>query len=115
MKGKFNNFRNDNLIKFSFIISLVVTFLLSIMIYKIYSPPYIPFFNSLPWGEKRLVESSHLMLFPASFFLVIIFNNLLSFLFYDKYTLISRILCINTLLFVILGFFAYLQILILIH
>lgn len=116
MKKAFNTLMSDNIIKVSFGVSLIVVVLVSILIAFFYQqlPPYIPFFNSLPWGTERLFSSVVILTLPIIFLLVIIINNILSAYLYNKHTLMARMISFNGLLVIILGFLAYLQIVLLV-
>src|SRR3989344_7432741 len=113
MKGKFKLFFSDNLLFVSSTSSFFVfmlTFFLVVIFYP-HIPPFIPMFNSMPWGEQRLASSLVLFAFPFLFASVIVINSLLAFFLYSRYTLASRMLSMSSALFVFLGFFAFLQIL----
>ena len=77
-------------------------------------PPYIPFFNSMPWGGLRLADPKAMLYLLSSFIVVVIVNNFLGTILYSPYSLTSRILSITSLLFVFLGFLASVQIFILV-
>ena len=77
-------------------------------------PPLIPFLNSQPWGEARLYPSWTILLVAPSVILVFFINGFLGTAFYNKNTLIARILSFNSLLFALLSFFAFVQIIFLV-
>lgn len=117
MKGNFKLLVSDTIIKFSLLVSCVLI-LLQVIIVVFFigkNPPYVPFFNSQPWGEERLVNSEIIPLLPAILFFVFLLNNICSGILYKKHTLVARMLSVNSLLFVVLGFLAYIQILFLIY
>lgn len=116
MKKVFSIVMSDNIIKVSFGVSLIIVVLVSILIAIFYQklPPFIPFFNSLPWGTERLFSSVIVITLPVIFLLVIMINNMLSAYLYAKHTLMARMISFNGLLVIILGFLAYLQIILLV-
>jgi hypothetical protein len=77
-------------------------------------PPYIPFFNSLPWGTDRLFSSIVVIFLPVTFLIIIIINTLLSARLYTTHVLMARMISFNGLLVMTLGFLAYLQIMLLV-
>lgn len=116
MREKLNRLFLDKLIKLSIALSIGIFFIEMILVFVFFPrfSPYIPFFNSMPWGEKRLADSTIIIVLLFVFFVVIIINTILSTLLYGKYLLISRILSITSFLFVFLGFLATLQIIFLV-
>lgn len=116
MKERFRKISGDNVIRFSIVSSLFFVFLEIILLILFFRklPPYIPFFNSMPWGELRLADPKAMLYLFASFIVVIVVNNLVGTILYSPYSLISRILSITSLLFVFLGFLASVQIFILV-
>lgn len=116
MKERFKKASKDSVFRFSIILSLFFVFLEVILIFLFFGklPPFIPFFNSMPWGEARLAPPNTLIYFLCTFIAILLLNNFLSAVFYNSYPLISRILSITSLLFVFLGFLASVQIFILV-
>ena len=116
MKDNLKELFSDNLIKICLFLSvvfmLVQTLLVIIFYYKF--PPLIPFLNSRPWGEERLVPSGLILLIPAASLIVFFLNNFLASVFYRKNTLVSRILVFNCLLLIFLGLMSYIQIIFLV-
>lgn len=112
MKKTFNILFSDNIIKVSFSASIFLLLVATLLIALLYQqlPPYIPFFNSLPWGTERLFSSIIVVFLPIIFLLVLFINNALSAYFYERHALIARMISFNGLLVIILGFLAYLQI-----
>lgn len=112
MRGSIKLVWADNLIRISLLSSLLLMVFLSIVVVVLYSkfPPLIPLINSQPWGESRLVGSQAIFILPLSLFLIFLFNNFLSAFFYKKNTLVSRILSFNSLLLIIIGFIAFVEI-----
>lgn len=112
MKKTINTVLSDNILKLSAGMSFAVLLICTVLIAVLYNslPPFIPFFNSLPWGTQRLFTSTALIFLPIIFLLVIIVNNVLSTYLYSKHALMARMVSFNGLLVVILGFLAYLQI-----
>jgi hypothetical protein len=106
----------DKIVRLSGGISLFLLLVVTMLIALFYRhfPPLIPLLNSLPWGTDRLFSSVAIVFIPLILLSVIILNTLFAARMYVKHTLLARILSFNALLFVILGFLAYLQILLLI-
>jgi hypothetical protein len=116
MKKVINRVLSDNILKLSTILSFAILLLSSILIAFTYPslPPYIPFFNSLPWGTERLFSSFVVIILPIVFLLLIITNVILSSQLYTKHALMARMVSFNGLLVMVLGFLAYLQIMLLV-
>ena len=116
MKGSFKLLAQDNLIKVSILISLILIVIQAVLTFFSYQsfPPLIPLLNSQPWGSERLFNSASIFLILPIFLLVFICNNMLSAAFYKTNTLISRVLSFNCLLFIFLGVLAYVQIILLV-
>jgi hypothetical protein len=106
----------DNILKFSTLLSFMILLFVSGIIAISYAnlPPYVPFFNSLPWGTERLFSSIVVIVLPLAFLFVIIVNILLSAHLYTKHALMARMVSFNGLLVMTLGFLAYLQIMLLV-
>jgi hypothetical protein len=113
MKEKFSLLLTDQFARISLMFSFLFIVPLIIIIVVTYGslPPLIPFFNSMPWGEERLVVSNITILLPIFLLLIFVGNIVLSIFVYKKYVLISRIVLFNCFLFLLLGLLAYLQIL----
>lgn len=116
MKENFKHFISDRFIKVSVWSSvlLLVAQIMLIGITFLRLPPYIPFFNSMPWGEDRLSPSQIILFFPVILITIFLMNIFIGTALYKKYAFIARILVFNVLLFTLLGFFAYLQIIFLV-
>lgn len=106
----------DSSIKYPFFLCIFFLTIQVILIAIFYSslPPLIPLFNSLPWGENRLALSQLIFLVPTVSIVVIFLNLYIAKLIYTKHTLVARILTVNGFLVSLLGFFALVQILLLI-
>lgn len=116
MKDKFSLIMNDRLARIAIIVSMLflVPTVILIMFFYEKLPPYIPLFNSMPWGEQRLFSSNINIIFPLVLIGVFLANTLFSAFVYKEYVLASRLLMLNSLLFFMLGFLAYIQILFLV-
>lgn len=116
MKGKFKNLFVDSLIQLSVILSIIFLLIESVLLFTFFPKlsPYIPFFNSMPWGEDRLASSTSILFLPAVFVIVLLLNNFLGAFFYEKNPLITRVLSLSAFLFIFLGFLASLQIIFLV-
>jgi|SRR3989344_2354753 len=112
MRDNFKNIFSDKVIKFSILSSIIIFLINIVLIVFLFPklPPFIPFFNSMPWGEDRLAPVNIVFYFVAVFLLVVIINTILSAVLYSKYTFLSRILSITSFLFVCMGFLSFLQI-----
>ncbi len=116
MRGNLSLILSDNIIKISFYSSLILIILscISILITFNRLPPLLPFLNIQPWGVERLYESWVVFFIPFVLAIVFITNNFLSLVYYKANTLVSRILSFNAFLFILLGFLAYIQIVLLV-
>lgn len=116
MKKITDKILSDNILKLSTILSFVLLLSSSMLIAFSYTslPPYIPFFNSLPWGTERLFSSMIVIFLPILFLIVLIGNVLLSVRLYATNALMARMISFNGLLVMMLGFLAYLQIIFLV-
>lgn len=98
---------------FSFVSLIIHIFVVALFYPNL--PPYVPFFNSMPWGEARLIPSVLVLSVPIMILTVFIMNFSISIQFYNKLPLIVRILQFNTALFIFLSFLAYVQIIFLVY
>ncbi len=113
MKDKFKVIFSDQFTKLSFFLSIIFLLPLTASIIFSYSslPPFIPFFNSMPWGEDRLMRSNIVIVLPVLVLAVFTINFMQAVFSYSKFVLVSRIIMFNTFLFLLLGLLAFLQIL----
>ena len=106
MKELFKYAKTDKIIRLSLQASGVL--LLSELVYTVISyfslPPLVPLFNQLPWGEERLGQRFEIFLPVIIAFVFLLINLLLLNKLYERLPLISRILCITTLLISVLSF-----------
>lgn len=116
MRDNFRLILRDKIIRITIVVVPFFIFLQFAVLAFVFRslPPYIPFFNSLPWGEERLFVSYIVIILPILFLSAFIVNTVLSSMYYRKHTLLARILSFNSMLFVLLGFMAFLQILVLV-
>lgn len=106
MKEIFKSIFNDKAIVFAFFANAIFIIAAIVFILFFYKslPPFIPIFNQLPWGEKRLGETITIFI-PILVATSILFINLLtSALTYKKTPLFARILIAVSLLTGILSF-----------
>ena len=73
-------------------------------------PQFVPLYYSLPWGSSQLASASLLFFLPSVSILILITNSLLSVVFLESLTFLSRLLLIFSLLFSFLGFVSLFQI-----
>lgn len=113
MKGKIRLILRDQFVRVSLLLSLIFLVPLITIIISTYTslPPLIPFFNSMPWGEERLVNSNVAIFLPILLIVFFVANLFQAVIAYEKYVLVSRIVLFNCFLFLLLGLLAYLQIL----
>ncbi len=106
----------DNAIKYSLISSAGLFLLLVTLFTFQYKklPPVIPLFNSLPWGNSRLVSVQALFIIPIFLLFVSGVNVFLANRLYKKYTILARMLSVNILLATILVTIAFVQIILLV-
>lgn len=113
MRGKFRILFSDQFTRISILLSVI--FLVPLIIIIGFSfgrlPALIPFFNSMPWGEERLINSQAVLALPILITGIFILNSVLAVFSYSRYVLVARIIMFNTFLFLLLGLLAYLQIL----
>lgn len=116
MKNNFKVLLSDSIIKIAFYIAIIFIILQAILTGIFFNnlPPVIPFFNSQPWGEARLFISWGILFIPVVLLLGFCVNTIIAALFYNKHALIARMITFNGLLFVVLGFLAFLQIVLLV-
>lgn len=114
MKKAILNLFNDKLVKIclmaSFFLILLTTTIT--LVSKPFLPPYIPLFNSLPWGVDRLARPDFIYLIPLSLGVFFVLNTFICMTFYGKNALMSRILSFNSLVLSLLGLVAYIEIMI---
>lgn len=117
MKEKFSLLLSDKFARISLLLSFLFVIPLIVLIVFSYKnlPPLIPFFNSMPWGEERLYNSSVTIFLPLILIFVLALNIIQSVLVYKKYVIISRIVLFNCFLFLLLALLSYLQIIFLTH
>jgi hypothetical protein len=116
MRNNFKILLSDSVIKIALYISVSIIVLQTILTGFFFNnlPPVIPFFNSQPWGEARLFNSWGILFIPVILLLGFCINAIIASLFYKMHALIARMIIFNGLLFVVLGFLAFLQIVLLV-
>ena len=100
MNAYINQLKSDKIMLYGFSLGLFLIFCSLMIILFVYSrlPPFIPIFNQMPWGEARLGKQIEIFL-PLAFSLIIFLVNIsFSSVLYLKTPLISRILCVTSLL-----------------
>lgn len=104
MKEFFSDIKSDKTtnIGFSITIILIATIFIFILFYYRSLPPFVPVFNQLPWGEKRLGITLTIFIPIIVALLIFIVNLITSALIYRKIPLVSRLLAGTSLLITIL-------------
>ncbi|OGH38208.1 MAG: hypothetical protein A3B44_00960 [Candidatus Levybacteria bacterium RIFCSPLOWO2_01_FULL_38_21] len=106
MNGFFNEAKKDKVISGGFLVTLIL--ILLIFIYVLLNirllPPYIPLFNQLPWGEKRLGTTFTIFIPLGIAIFVAIFNAIILSFIYKKSQIISRMLAVLSILIAFLSF-----------
>lgn len=116
IKEKFKLVLESKISKWTMRISLVcwlISFLVLILKWS-NLPPEVPFFYSLPWGERQLTSPASLLILPLAMILVFVLNLSLAGLFLEKEFWLCRILMLSTSLFFFLAMFTLLKIIFLI-
>lgn len=116
MKEFFSDIKSDKTtnIGFSITIILITTIFIFTFFYYPSLPPFVPVFNQLPWGEKRLGATFSIFIPIFVALLIFIVNLITSALIYKKIPLISRLLAGISLLITILTFLFVIRTIILI-
>lgn len=116
MKRAILNLFNDKLVKICLVASFFIILLITIItiVSKPFLPPYVPLFNSLPWGVDRLARPDFIYLIPLSLGLFFFLNTFICATFYGKNALMSRILSFNSLVLSLLGLVAYVEIMLIV-
>ena len=100
MKKIFNKIRNDKILSVGFlgtILFTIITVLYTLIFFRSL-PPFVPLFNQLPWGERRLGIKTEIFTPPFIVSAVLLVNVIFCVNLYDKMPLVSRIVSITTLL-----------------
>lgn len=116
MKNNLESLLQDRTAKFSIISSIAIIIVYVVLVGVSFTklPPLLPLFNSLPWGTARLAPVDAVFVFPVLFLTIFILNNLAAAKIYRKQILMARVVSFNSLLVIILGLLAYVQILLLV-
>lgn len=117
MKGKIRLITKDRFIFYTSVVTLFFLIVSIVLIIFSYSslPPLVPIFNSMPWGISRLYDVYIIIFYPLVLVGIVILNTMVGLSIYKNFTLLSRIISFNSLLFCLLAMLAYLQILFLIY
>ncbi|MBU2632456.1 hypothetical protein KKG52_01955 [Patescibacteria group bacterium] len=106
MKKLFKNILKDKIVQKSYLITfliIIISFLYSLF-YYFRLPPFIPLYNQLPWGEKRLGTTMEIFIPSIITVFIFLFNFSFSSVIYNKAPLLSRMISVTSLLFAILVF-----------
>lgn len=106
MKDFFKDIRSDKTITLAFFINefSVIASIIFILISYGHLPPFVPIFNQLPWGERRLGATITIFIPVLIAISILVINIFTSALTYKKTPLISRMLSAVSLLVGILTF-----------
>ena len=117
MKGRIRLITKDRFIFYTSFVTLFFLIISIILMIFSYSnlPPLIPIFNSMPWGISRLYDTRIIIFSPLILVGIVVLNTTVGLSIYKNFTLLSRIISFNSLLFCLLATLAYLQILFLIY
>ena len=117
MKGRIKLITRDRFITYTLSVTFIFLIITTVLIIFSFRnlPPLVPVFNSMPWGVSRLYDSRIVLVLPLVLAGVVLLNTLLCVSIYKNFTLLSRIVSFNSLLFCLLATLAYLQILFLIY
>ena len=106
MKEFFKEVKSDKTIIPAFFINGI--FIIASIIFILFSygnlPPFIPIFNQLPWGERRLGSTLTIFIPVLVALLILVINAFTSTLIYKKTPLVARMLAAVSLLTSILSF-----------
>lgn len=117
MKKVFEYIKNDRLISFCFltsIILLLISLLIIIICFK-FLPLYIPIFNQMPWGYERLGYKTMIFIPLIVSILILIINTKIGYFLKMKNILLSRFSFLIILLISILNLVFTLRIILLIR
>src|SRR3989344_4509019 len=78
------------------ILSLII--IISILVLSKTLPPKLPFFYSLPWGEKQLATVQQLYILPATIILLSLLNLTLSWQLHSQQTFFKSVLLFSSIL-----------------
>lgn len=110
MKKFFNYLKADRLLFWGFTSSVVLLFvsLLLIIIVFQHLPPFLPLFNSLPWGYMRVGPKIAFFIPILVASVLVAINSIISSLLYERAVLLARFIagttiaiCAATLIFTI--------------
>lgn len=99
---------NGQLLRFNI---LIIVIQLGFLFYKFNQlPQEVPLFYSLPFGEDQLASTSQLFFIPIFSITIGLINTVISSIFLDNKTLLSRLLIIFSLIYSFLSLVTLFQI-----
>ena len=100
MNQFFSYFKTDKVLVSGYSLSCIflIATTVSIIIAFAHLPPFIPLFNQMQWGEMRLGSKEQISIPLLTAFSIYILNFFFSIALYKQMPLVSRILCITSLL-----------------
>jgi hypothetical protein len=106
MKEIFKHVKGDKIIKWGLttVVAILVLEIAWIALFYFSLPPVIPLFNQMPWGESRLGAKPAIFLPTMITLAFLMLNFSLITRLYEKIPLVSRMLCVTTLLIALLSF-----------
>jgi len=98
MKEFFKDILSDKTTKYCFLVAISLSAISLVIILITYKslPPYIPIFNQMPWGEKRLGIPLTIFVPLITNLFILGMNMILAAIIYKKQPLTSRVLMITT-------------------
>lgn len=106
MNARYKELITDKIVLGSILggIILCVFHLLFLVLFLSKLPIFLPLFNQLPWGEARLATKTESFI-PLGIAVVVLASNAIGALFlYQKMPLVSRFLCVTSLLVSVFSF-----------
>ena len=106
MKEFFKDIKSDKtiiLVSLTNVFSIIAAVIFILFFYN-HLPPFIPVFNQLPWGEKRLGVTFTIFIPVLAALLILVINMFIASKIYTKIPLVSRMLVAISLLIAIITF-----------
>jgi len=100
MNISFKHITSDRIFLLSGIGSVILIVLSLLLIGILYTklPPFLPLFNQMSWGVARIGTKEQLFIPTFIATVILLTNTSLALYIYDKIPLVSRMLCVTSLL-----------------